>query len=410
MNNTHRQDDQAMAKIRDHCDSWLAKSLPEMVELRRDLHAHPERSGQEHRTTGLIVNRLTEAGLSPVIKDEHSGLFVDLELAQPDAPVFAIRADMDCVDVPDEKNVPWRSQHEGCCHACGHDAHTTMVAFSALSMLTQIEAIRECGPRQNVRFIFQPAEETSTGAQDMIERGALDRVNQIVALHCEPYLETGRIGMRVGPLTANLQSFRITLQGRGGHSARPHEAVDPVPAAVNLISLLYQLGPRSVDSRRAHCVTVTSIRTGDAINAIPDSTEVCGTIRAARTDVAETLRSTVVQCVEAACKATGCRPQIEFPHQAPATHNDREVIELMTNAACDVVGREGVINLELPSLGGEDFAFYQQKVPGAMIRLGTGTGLKDDRPALHSGLFDIDESSLLVGSRLLTSAALRAIL
>jgi len=392
------------------CDNWLTSALPGMIEFRRDLHTNPEPAGEEHRTTALIVDRMKEAGLTPEFNQTSTGLFVDLDVAGSDAPRFAIRADMDCVVVPDEKDVPWRSQRDGCCHACGHDAHTTMAAYAAEAMAGQLDALRSLSPRRNVRFIFQPAEEAATGAIDMIDRGAIDQVDEIVALHCEPFLDTGRVGLRSGPITAHLLSFRVTLHGRGGHSARPHEAVDPVPAAVNLVSLLYQLGPRSVDSRRAHCVTVTSIRAGDAINAIPDSAEVCGTIRAARLSEAETLKAMVMQCVDATCTATGCTHEVEFPHQAPATDNHPAVVELMAEAACDVVGSDGVLRLDLPSLGGEDFAIYQQRVPGAMVRLGTGHGPMAERPALHSGLFDIEESAMLVGSRLLTRAALRAIL
>ena len=175
--------------------------------------------------------------------------------------------------------------------------------------------------RRGARFIFQPAEEAATGALDMIARGALQHVDQIVALHCEPFIDTGRIGVRNGPITSHLRSFTVRLNGRGGHSARPHESIDPIPAAVNFVSLLYQLAPRSVDSRRAHCITVTAVRAGDAINAIPETAVVHGTIRAARLEEAQTLEQMVRTCAESACKATGCVATIEFPHAAPATDN-----------------------------------------------------------------------------------------
>lgn len=285
-----------------------------------------------------------------------------------------------------------------------------MACYAAHALSREANAIRSGGAKSNLRFIFQPAEESATGALDMIDRGALEGVDQIIALHVEPFLDTGRLGIRTGPITANLMSFKVTLLGRGGHSARPHEAVDPIPAAINLVSLLYQLGPRSVDSRRAHCVTVTSVRGGETINAIPDAAEVCGTIRAARVEEAQTLRRMVIQCVEAACLATGCESNITFPHEAPATNNDPHVVEMMAEVAREVVGADCVIRLELPSLGGEDFALYQQQVPGAMARLGTGNGPIAERHALHSGLFDIEEAALLVGSRLLTRTALHSVL
>ncbi len=409
--NTRNPDrDEPRADIWHRSDAWLTAALPDMIAMRRDLHSHPEPAGYEVRTSALVQERLTHSGLQPVGTTGETGLIVDLNLCGPDAPTMAIRADLDCVQIPDEKDVPWRSQLEGCCHACGHDAHTTMACFAADALALELDAMRSSEPRRNLRFIFQPAEEAATGAIDMIGRGALEDVDRIVALHCDPFLDSGRIGLRSGPITAHLLSFNVAISGRGGHSARPHESVDPVPAAVNLVSLLYQLGPRSVDNRRAHCVTVTSLQAGETINAIPDSARVCGTIRAARSEEAMELQQMVHKCVEAVCAATGCTAKVDFPHTAPATDNDPRIVEMMATAAVDVVGGDGVVRIDLPSLGGEDFAVYQQHVPGAMVRLGTGHGPIDERHALHSSLFDIDESALLVGSRLLTRAALRSVL
>jgi len=390
--------------------AWLAESLPDMITMRRDLHTHPEPAGEETRTSSRVLERMEHAGLEARTRKGATGLIVDIDLADADAPRLAIRADLDCVSVADEKDVPWASVNAGCCHACGHDAHTTMACFAATALSREIDVMQAQGASRNLRFIFQPAEESATGAIDMIDRGALQGVDRIIALHVDPYLDAGRVGMRNGPITANLLSFKVTLLGRGGHSARPHEAVDPIPAVVNLVSLLYQLGPRSVDSRRAHCVTVTSVRSGNTINAIPDSAEVTGTIRAARLEETTTLQKMVQQCVDAACLATGCHSKVVFPHQAPATNNDPSVVAFMAEAARDVVGPDSVIRLDLPSLGGEDFAIYQKQVPGAMARLGTGQGPVSERHALHSGLFDIDESALLVGSRLLTRTALHYLL
>jgi len=410
LNTRQLESDEARANIWHRSDAWLTAALPEMIAMRRDIHSHPEPAGAEVRTCSLVQERLSEAGLQAISQGEETGLIVNLDLCGPDAPTMAIRADLDCVQVPDEKDVPWRSRTDGCCHACGHDAHTTMACFAADSLARELAAMRDASPRRNLRFIFQPAEEAATGAIDMIERGAIEGVDRIIALHCDPFLDSGRIGLRSGPITANLMSFKVAISGRGGHSARPHESVDPVPAAVNLVSLLYQLGPRVVDSRRAHCVTVTSLQAGDTINAIPDSALVCGTIRAARVEEARELQQMVHTCADAVCAATGCTADIEFPHTAPATDNDPRVVEMMSTAAVDVVGGDGVVRIDLPSLGGEDFAIYQQHVPGAMVRLGTGHGPIEERHALHSGLFDIDESALLVGSRLLARAAIRSVL
>ena len=389
-------------------DAWLTSVLPEMIAMRRNLHAHPEPAGEEVRTTQILREHLDQAGLQLSAWDDLHGLIADVQASSDVESHVAIRADIDCVEVEDEKDVEWRSTRDGCCHACGHDAHATMACFAAMAVQREAKAISPMMHRGD-RFIFQPAEEAATGASDMIARGAIQQVDQIVALHCEPYLDTGRVGVRNGPITSHLRSFSVRLKGRGGHSARPHDSIDPIPAAVNLVSLLYQLAPRSVDSRRAHCITVTALRAGDAINAIPESAVVHGTIRAARLEEAQTLEQMVRTCAESACTATGCVATIDFPHAAPATDNDPEVVSFVAQAAADVVGAEGVIRLDLPSLGGEDFAIYQKHIPGAMVRLGTGHGPHEQRQPLHSGWFDIDESALLVGARLLARTALKQI-
>jgi amidohydrolase len=391
-------------------DAWLTDSLPAMIAMRRDLHSHPEPAGTEFRTSTIVRQHLEAAGLEPQCREDATGLIVDINLTDADAPRLAIRADMDCVQVPDEKEVPWQSQVQGCCHACGHDAHTTMACFAADAIAREVDSLRSAEPHRNLRFIFQPAEEAATGAIEMIARGSLEGVDRIIALHVDPFLDTGCVGLRTGPITANLLSFCVTISGRGGHSARPHEALDPIPAAINLVSLLYQLAPRSVDSRMAHCLTVTSIRSGETINAIPDSAQICGTIRAARVEDADRMQDMVSTCVDAVCRATGCSAQTEFPHRAPATNNDKHVVDMMAAAAAGVVGGDGVIHIDLPSLGGEDFAIYQQHVPGAIVRLGTGNGPVSKRHPLHSTLFDIDESALLIGSRLLAHAVIHSVL
>ena len=397
---------QEMESIWRRVNAWLTEALPEMISLRRDLHAHPEPAGEEARTTDVLGQHLKSSGLRIQRWNDLHGLIADIDAGDTKDSTVAVRADIDCVEVDDEKEVDWQSTRTGCCHACGHDAHATMAYFAAAAIQRECDSIAGIAQR-NARFVFQPAEETATGAMAMIERGAVKDVDRIVALHCEPYLDTGWVGVRDGPITANLQSFTIKLTGRGGHSARPHESIDPVPAAVNLVSLLYQLAPRNVDSRRAQCITVTSMRAGDAMNAIPETAVINGTIRAARLEEAQALKRMVRTCSEAACVATGCVASIEFPHRAPATDNDPTVVSAMAKAASDIVGGDNVIRLELPSLGSEDFAIYQKHVPGAMVRLGTGHGPHEQRQPLHSGWFDIDESSLLVGARLLARTTLR---
>ncbi|MDG2422678.1 MAG: amidohydrolase [Phycisphaerales bacterium] len=384
----------------------LGTAQEDMVAFRRDLHAHPEPAGQEHRTTACLAERLQKHGLElrPL---PGTGVVADLHVGAPDDAWMAVRADIDCVPIDDEKNVPWRSTIEGHCHACGHDAHTTMALFAAESLAAHRSDLESANLAANVRFVFQPAEETATGARDMIEAGVLDGVSGMVALHCDPFLDVGQVGLRTGPITSHMSTFRITLTGAGGHSARPHEVIDPVPAAINAVSMLYQLAPRSMDSRYPMCLSVTSIHAGNAFNAIPDEAVICGTLRAGRLEDEQKVRQAIDRCLRAACEATGCTVSIEYPYRSPATNNDHGANQLIEHAAQNVVGNEGIIQIDLPSLGGEDFAYFQQHVPASMARLGTGSGPEADRQPLHSPRFDINETALPIGARLLAGAAIR---
>ena len=394
--------------LRKSINDSILNDIDQMVELRRDLHANPELAGEEHRTSELLSSRLADMGLElrPL---PDTGVVADLHVGAPDDSWIAIRADIDCVPIADLKEVAWRSTRDGCCHACGHDAHATMALFAARSMAAQRKSIQEYGASHNVRFVFQPAEETATGACELIDAGVLEGVNGMIALHCDPFLDVGQIGLRHGPITSNTCTFRITITGEGGHSARPHQAIDPIPAAVNLVSLLYQLAPRSMDSRYPMCLSITSVTAGEAFNAIPGEAVICGNLRTERMQDQLQIKDAIDSCIRGITEATGCTAHIEYPYNAPATDNHLFTNTLLKESAVEVVGSDGIIDIDLASMGGEDFAYYQQHVPGSMARLGTGNGPADKRKPLHSPQFDIDESALPVGARLLAGAAMNCL-
>ncbi|MBG84441.1 MAG: N-acyl-L-amino acid amidohydrolase [Phycisphaerae bacterium] len=382
----------------------LQENSEQMVRFRRDLHAHPELAGEEFRTTDRLAERMNALGY-----DLHdlpgTGVVADLHVGGPDDRWMAIRSDIDCVPIDDEKSVSWRSRNKGRCHACGHDAHATMALFAGEALASQRLTLEEMKLGANLRIIFQPAEETAMGAKQLITAGVVNGVQNMVALHCDPFLDVGSIGIRSGPITSCMSTFRITISGEGGHSARPHEAIDPVPAAVNVASMLYQLAPRSMDSRYAMCLTITSLTAGEAFNAIPDKAVLCGTLRAGRAEDLEKVKKAMDRCIRGVCEATGCGAALEFPYTAPATDNHQHPTNLIEQAARSVVDESGIIHIELPSLGGEDFAYFQQVIPGSMARLGTGSGAISDRRPLHSSCFDIDENALPIGSLLLAATA-----
>ncbi len=379
-----------------------------LVKFRRRIHAQPEPSGEEVATTALVAETLREAGLKPRMMKGDVGLVVDLDIGAAHDSLIAGRAELDAVNVSDEKQVPYASTREGLCHACGHDAHTTMLLGAALTIAEHRDAIAESKPLHNLRFIFQPSEETATGARSMIEQGAIEGVAAIMALHVEPFLPTGTIGVRRGAMTAACKTFRIGIRGRSGHSARPHEAIDPIPAAINLVSMLYQLAPRSIDSRNPLALTVAAINAGSSFNAIPDSAVISGTLRTARVEDIEAVQARMDSVCRGIAESTGCEVELKFPEYAPPTENDLAVLSAMAEAGHDVLGPEAVQWLEVPSMGAEDFAFYQELIPGAFARLGVANPKKEPRHRrpLHSSHFDIDENALPLGAKVMARSLL----
>jgi len=388
-------------------DAWIDTHDADMVRFRRRVHATPESSGAERATTALVAEQLRDAGLEPRIMADGIGVVVDVATAPDHDSSVALRCELDCVTVGDDKQVPYASTRPGLCHACGHDAHTTMVLWAALAAHQDRAALSSLGLRHNLRCIFQPAEETAVGARSMINQNALAGVAAILAVHVDPHRPTGVIGVRKGALTSGAKGFEITIRGRGGHSARPNEAIDPLPAAVNIASMFYQLCPRVVDSRHPVVLTVGSIIGGTAANAIPDEAVMKGTLRSAHLEDMELVQRRMEHIVEGVREATGCEIDIRVPYHAPPTDNDGRLIEVIADAAGELLGPANVEWIEQASLGAEDFAFYQELIPGAIVRLGTAGPDAQTRWPLHSPRFDIDERALNLGVKLLLRSALR---
>lgn len=387
-------------------DQWLDQRQAELIALRRRLHAEPESSGHEVATTALVAQLLRDSGLQPRIMAGGMGVVADIDLGAPASSRIAIRAELDCVKVDDDKQAAYASTRPGLCHACGHDAHSTIALFTGLAIHESRVRLREVGFKHNLRLMFQPAEETATGARSMIDQGALEHVKAILAVHVEPFIDAGVIGLRKGPLTSACKSFHIAIKGRSGHSARPFQAVDPIPAAVQIVDLFYQLGPRSMDSRYPLSLTVASINSGSSFNAIPDEAEIRGTLRTARLEDLDAVQQRMAAVIRGVAEATGCEIAMDFPQYAPPTNNDGSIIDTMAAAAGNLLGPAGVQWLDVPSLGAEDFAFFQEVIPGAIVRLGAGLADKSQRRPLHSSLFDINEAALGIGAKFMVRSAL----
>ncbi|MDT0308150.1 amidohydrolase [Streptomyces sp. DSM 44917] len=377
----------------------------ELIAFRRDLHMHPELGNQEVRTTAVLRERLERAGLAPRVLDGGTGLICDIRPAGAEGPLLALRADIDALPIPDTKDVPYRSTVPGRAHACGHDVHTTVVLGAGLVLA------RLAGRgllRRPVRLLFQPAEEVLPGgAQDAITSGALTGVGRILALHCDPKVDAGRIGVRVGPITSACDRIEVTLSGPGGHTARPHLTTDLVTAAARVVTDVPALIARRADTRSGIAVTWGRLTTGHAPNVIPQTAQLSGTMRCldlAAWRTAPDLVHAAVDEVAALCRA---KSELQYIRGVPPVVNEEESTALLVSAMTARFGAQAVTGTE-QSLGGEDFSWYLEHVPGAMARLGVrAPGDASAAPRdLHQGDFDVDERAIAVGVDLLTGAAL----
>jgi amidohydrolase len=360
----------------------------DLVALRRDLHAHPELAYAEHRTTAVVVDWLTGLGLSPRVLPAGTGVVCDIGT---DGPTVALRADIDALPLVDLKEVPYRSTATGVCHGCGHDAHTAILLGAARELASLDLPGR-------VRLIFQPAEETVPGgALSVIADGAMRDVSFIFALHCDPRLETGMVGLRPGPITAACDQVDVLLSGPGGHTARPHLTVDLVNGLGRLITDLPGLLSRRVDSRAAVTVTWGSVEAGRGANAIPMAGRLSGTLRVLDREVWEGAEALVRELIEQIVAPTQAQAVIKYTQGVPPCDNHPEAVEVQRSAVIAGLGHESITET-LQSMGGEDFAWYLEHARGALARLGVRRpgGAAFD---LHQGTFDIDEDALDVGVR-----------
>jgi amidohydrolase len=366
---------------------------------------HPELGNQEVRTTRVLKERLERAHLAPRVLDGGTGLVCDIVPPGASGPLLALRADLDALPIPDTKTVPYASTVPGRAHACGHDVHTTVVLGAGLVLARLAARGRLTRP---VRLVFQPAEEVLPGgAQDAIASGVLEGVGRILALHCDPKVDAGRIGVRTGPITSACDRIEVRLAGAGGHTARPHLTTDLVTAAAKVATEVPALLARRVDTRAGLAVTWGRLTTGHAPNVIPQSAELSGTMRCLDIDAWHAAPDLVHAAVDEVAGMYRAKSEIQYIRGVPPVVNDASSTALLTEAMTARFGADAVEETQ-QSLGGEDFSWYLQHVPGAMARLGVrppGDVWATPRD-IHQGDFDVDEYAITVGVDLLTAAAL----
>ncbi len=373
----------------------------ELVATRRDIHQHPELRYEEARTAALVAERLRGQGYEPTTGVGQTGVVALLKGKAP-GPCVLLRADMDALPLQEQNDVPYRSQHAGVMHACGHDGHTAIA-------LTTARILKRLPPpaRGTIKLMFQPAEEGGNGAVAMIEDGVLEspKVDAAFGLHLWNHLEVGKVAVTDGPFMAAVDEFTVEVRGRGGHGAIPDEARDPVLAAAQIVTALQQIASRNVSPLQAVVVTVGRIHGGDAFNIIPDTVELAGTLRSFDEDIWASLPAHFKRVVRGTAAAHDCTVEIKLERLMRPTVNDPEMAAIVREVACEVVGPENVVSLQ--TMGGEDFAEVLAKVPGCYFFVGSRNEERGLVHSHHSPHFDIDEGALPIGARLLTGVAER---
>ena len=386
----------------------LRAALPELIELRRHLHQHPELSGQEQQTAALVAGELRRWGWQVREGVGRTGVVAELGPQHlgdgSPAPIVALRVDMDALPVEERTDLSYASSRQGLMHACGHDIHTT-VGLGVARLLGQFAQAEPERLYARVRLLFQPAEETAQGAAWMKADGAMDGVEALFGVHVFPSIPVGSIGVRCGSLTAAAGELEVEVLGEGGHGARPHQSTDAIWIAARVVSGLQEAISRRLDALHPVVVSFGRIEGGKAFNVIADHVRLLGTVRCLDTEVHAQLPGWIEDTVQALCQGHGGEARVRYRVISPPVYNDRELTELVASVAGELLGPGQVQWLDQPSLGAEDFAQLLECTRGTMFRLGVA-GPSGCSP-LHSNSFDPDEGCLAVGIGVLAQSLLR---
>ena len=370
--------------------------LPDLIQLRRHFHAHPELSGQEFQTAALVAGELRKSGWK--VKEAVGRTGVVAEIGNKSGPVVGLRVDMDALPIEEKTGLDYSSSTQGLMHACGHDLHTC-IGLGVAKVLAKNKFTTS-----RIRIIFQPAEEIAQGANWMKAEKVLEGVEALFGVHVYPDLSVGKIGIRSGTFTAAAAELEIDIIGNGGHGARPHEGTDSIWIAAKVICGLQEAISRRLDALKPVVISFGKIAGGNAFNVIAERVKLLGTVRCLDSELYEKLPRWIEQIVKNIASNYDAQAKINFKSIAPPVYNDPELTNLLSNCAKNFIDEESIVNLENPSLGAEDFAFFLQDVPGTMFRLGVA-GDKGCAP-LHSGYFSLDERSLELGIKILSHTIL----
>ena len=371
-------------------ENWTSNQLDELIAFRRDLHENPELLYDVNRTAEKVAEALRAAGLDEVVTGIGRTGVVGIIRGQTNKSgrAIALRADMDALPILEDTGAEWSSKVPGKMHACGHDGHTTMLLGAAR------ELVKSRAFDGTVIVIFQPAEEGGAGAKAMIDDGLFKRwpVNEVYGMHNRPNLEVGNFTINSGPIMGSVDVLDITIDGVGGHAASPHHTIDPIPVTAALIQAIQTLTARTIDPLDSAVISITTIHGGDAFNVIPQSIKLTGTVRTLREEVRNLVEEKLTRAVQGIADAFGAKATLDYQRNYPVTVNHEHETELAALAAEAVSGADRVTRDMPATLGGEDFAFMLNEVPGAMINIGNGPSAN-----LHHPKYDFNDDVIAWG-------------
>jgi amidohydrolase len=376
--------------------------FPSLVKLRRELHQYPELAFNEFKTSERIARELKKLGINFKKGIAKTGV-VGVLNGNRKGKTLALRADMDALPVLEQTNFPYKSKNKGMMHACGHDVHMTCL----IGVAKIVTRLKDELPGK-VKFIFQPSEEVSPGgAKPMIEAGVLENpdVSGIFALHCDPAIPIGQIGVREGPTMAHADSFDITIIGKGGHGARPHDGVDAIVVAAQVIQALQTIVSRKINPLEPVVVSIGKMEGGSARNIICDKVILKGTARTLNKEIAKKIPGFLKEIISGITKSAGASYELNYYGGYPILINNPKATDLARRSIAKLFGKEAIFELRRPMMGGEDFAYYLQKIPGSFLRLGIRNPKKDAIYPWHHPKFTVDEDAIKIGSAVLAGIA-----
>jgi hippurate hydrolase len=367
-----------------------------IVALRRDIHREPELGFDTRKTAEKVLAAIEGLPLDVHTGVAENGIVATLK-GEKEGPTVGLRADMDALPIHEETGLPFASEIDGKMHACGHDGHTSMLVGAAHAL----SGMRE-GLNGSIKFFFQPAEEGGGGGKVMVEEGVADDVSSIFALHLWPGLPFGTAATKAGPIMAAADAFEMTVRGKGGHGAFPHQTADAIAMAAQIVTALQTLVSREVDPVEPAVVTVGEIGAGSAFNIIPQTARLGGTVRTLNGDLRRQMPERIEQLARGVAQGMRGEAELDYTFSYPVTMNDEGAASHALGVISDLLGEENTLELSNPSMAAEDFAYFLEKIPGAFIWLGVG----EDVSYLHTPTFSFDEPILPLGSALLTALAL----